>query len=42
MTDQSCPINSLDLLQIEVVSIQPENRVSDYQKAMTLAGGVPL
>ncbi len=37
MADQSCPINSPDLSQIEVVSLQPENRVSDYQEAMTLA-----
>ena len=37
MTDQSCPINSPDLSQIEVVSLQPENRVSDYQEALALA-----
>ncbi|MEA3547482.1 MAG: AF1514 family protein [Thermodesulfobacteriota bacterium] len=36
MVDQSCPINSPDLLQIETVAIQPENRVT-YQEAVTLA-----
>jgi hypothetical protein len=37
MADQSCPINSPDLSQLEVVSLQPENRVSDYQEALALA-----
>ena len=36
MTDQSCPINSPDLSQIETVTLQPENRVT-YQEAVTFA-----
>ncbi|MCD6390200.1 MAG: AF1514 family protein [Desulfobulbaceae bacterium] len=36
MTDQSCPINSPDLSQIETVALQPEKRVT-YQEAVTLA-----
>ena len=38
MADQSCPLSSPDLSQIEIVSLHPENRVSDYQEAVTLAG----
>ena len=37
MADQSCPINSPDQSQIEAVSLQPGNRVSDYQEAVALA-----
>ena len=37
MADQSCPINSPDLSQLEVVSLQSENRVSDHQEALALA-----
>jgi hypothetical protein len=37
MADQSCPINSSALLQLELVSLQPEHKVSDYQAAMALA-----
>lgn len=38
--DQSCSINSKvpDLSQIEIVNLHPENGVSDYQQAATLAG----
>ena len=37
--DQSCSINSMipDLSQVEVVSLHPENGVSDYQQAVELA-----
>ena len=37
MVEQSCSINFPDLSQIEVVALEPENRVSDYQEAVTLA-----
>ena len=37
MNNESCPIKSLDMSQIEVVSLQPENGTSDYQEAMALA-----
>ena len=38
MTDnQSCSIKFPDLSQVEVVSLHPENGVTDYQQALTLA-----
>ena len=37
MADQSCSISSPDLSQIETVALRPENRVNDYQEAVTLA-----
>ena len=37
MNNQSCPIKSPDLSQVEVVYLHPENGVSDYQQAMELA-----
>jgi len=37
MNDQSCPLSSPDLSQIEVVFLQPENRINDYQEAMAIA-----
>ncbi len=36
--NQSCPIKSPDLSQVEVISLHPENGVSDYQQAAELAG----
>lgn len=36
--NQSCPIKSPDLSQVEVVSLHPENEVNDYQQAVELAG----
>lgn len=35
--DESCPIGPPDLSHIEVVSLRPENKVKDYQEAVTLA-----
>ena len=35
--NQSCSIKFLDLSQVEVVSLHPENGVSDYQQAVALA-----
>jgi hypothetical protein len=35
--NQSCPIKFPDLSQVEVVSLHPENGVSDYQQAVELA-----
>lgn len=37
VADQTCPINSLDSSHLAVVTITPENRVNDYQEAVTLA-----
>jgi len=37
MADQNCPIRSPDHSKIKVVSLQPENRISDFQEAMALA-----
>ncbi len=37
MTDQSCPLNTPDLSQIEVISLCPAKRVKDYQEAVLLA-----
>ena len=39
MGDQSCPIKTPGQPEIEVVSLHPENGVSDYQQAMELAKG---
>jgi len=36
--NQSCPIKSPDLSQVEVVSLHPEKEVNDYQQAVELAG----
>jgi hypothetical protein len=35
--NQSCPIKSPDLSQVEVVYLHPENVVSDYQQAVEMA-----
>ena len=37
--EQNCPIIPPDQSQVEVVRLSPENGVSDYQEAMTLAKG---
>ena len=40
MTDQSCPISPIgapDLSSIEIVSLNPETMVKDYQEAMVIA-----
>ena len=40
MTDQSCPISLIgapDLSNIEIVSLNPETIVKDYQEAMVIA-----
>jgi len=37
MDNQSCSIKIPDLSQVEVVSLHPENGVSDYQQAVALA-----
>ncbi len=37
MADQPCPLNTPDLSQLEIVLINPENRIGDYQEAVTLA-----
>lgn len=37
MTEQSCPLNAPDSDQIEVITIRPETRVSDYHEALELA-----
>ena len=37
MTDQGCPLYPADLSQIEVVSLAPAKKVTDYQEAMALA-----
>jgi hypothetical protein len=37
IAEQSCSISSPDLSQIKIVVLKPENRVSGYQEAVTLA-----
>jgi hypothetical protein len=37
MSEPNCPINSPDLSGIEVISLHPDSKISDYQEAVTLA-----
>jgi len=37
MADQSCPITGPDLTGIEIVVVQPDSKISDYQEAVALA-----
>ncbi len=35
--NQNCQVKTMDLSQVEIVRLHPENRVSDYQQAVELA-----
>ncbi len=37
MADQSCRITGPDLTGIEIVVVQPDSKISDYQEAVALA-----
>ncbi len=42
MVEKSCPIQSPEQSDVEIVTLHPDEKVSDYQEAMVLAKGVAI
>ena len=42
MVEKSCPIQSPELSDVEIVTLHPDEKVSNYQEAMSLAKDVAI